>query len=208
VGDYGGGSLYLVVGILAALHEARSSGRGQVVDAAISDGVHSMMSLFVSSTMRGRMSPTRGANMLDGGAPYYRAYATSDGQHLAIGAIEPQFFAQLCDLIDVPHALRGAQLDKAQWPQLHAALEDIFLTRSRAEWTALLEGTDVCFAPVLTLSEASAHPHNRARDAYVDVQGVSHPAPAPRFSRTPSQIQGPAPARAQAVQAAIARWSS
>ena len=193
VGDYGGGSLYLVVGILAALHEARESGRGQVVDAAITDGTLSLMSLFASMALRGRFREEREHNLLDGGAPFYAVYETADGRHMSVGALEPQFFAELCERIGVPEHLRQAQNDKARWPELKQALAAIFRSRSRQEWTELLEGTDACCAPVLSLSEAAKHPHNVARQAFVDVDGVGQPAPAPRFSRTPSQVGAPAP---------------
>jgi alpha-methylacyl-CoA racemase len=207
VGDYGGGSLYLIVGILAALHEAKRSGQGQVVDAAMSDGVISLMSNFVSHARRGLFKEERGSNGLDGGAPYYRTYETADGRHISIGSIEPQFFKDLCERTGLPAALRGAQLDRARWPEMHAEFERIFRTRTRDEWVSLLEGTDVCFAPVLPLSEVPKHPHNLARGAFVDVDGVSQPAPAPRFSRTPSAIQGPTPAAAVTAQAVQARWT-
>ncbi|WP_285411165.1 CaiB/BaiF CoA-transferase family protein [Variovorax sp. efr-133-TYG-130] len=206
VGDYGGGSLYLVAGILAALHETKRSGRGQVVDAAITDGVNSLMSLFASSALRGTFVEQRGRNALDGGAPYYGTYATADARHVCIGPIEPQFFADLCERLGVDPALRDAQNDRARWPALRAELERIFLIRTRDEWTALLEGSDACFAPVLALGEARAHPHQVARDAFVDVDGVAHPAPAPRFSRTPSNIQGPAPSQAQGLNQVLRRW--
>lgn len=206
VGDYGGGSLYLVTGILAAVIEARSSGQGQVVDAAICDGVNSLMSLFHSQALRGSLRAERGANMLDGGAPYYRVYETADRGHVSLGPIEPKFFALLCAQIGVPEALHDAQNDRARWPQLHAALEAIFKTRSRAAWCELLEGSDVCFAPVLGLGETAGHAHHQARSAFVDVGGVAHPAPAPRFSRTPSAIQGAAPADAVAIAELLQRW--
>lgn len=207
VGDYGGGSLYLVVGILAALHESRRSGRGQVVDAAITDGVHSLMSLFRTGAMRGTFSEQRGANMLDGGAPYYGVYETADHRHVSIGPIEPHFFAELCERLGVEPSLRDAQHDRQRWPALRAELDRIFRTRGRDEWTALLEGSDACFAPVLALSEAPMHPHNAARDAFVDVDGAMHPAPAPRFSRTPSAIQGAAPAQARTIVEVLDRWA-
>jgi alpha-methylacyl-CoA racemase len=207
VGDYGGGSLYLVVGILAALHEARSSGRGQVVDAAISDGVNSLMSQFIAGTLRGLFKEQRGSNMLDGGAPYYGVYETLDDKFVSIGPIEPQFFAEICQRLAVATGLHDAQHDRARWPALRAEFARIFKTRTRDQWTAALEGTESCFAPVLPLSEAQKHPHNVARQSHVDVQGVQHPAPAPRFSRTASAIQGPAPAAALSAQEALARWS-
>ena len=208
VGDYGGGSMYLVVGILAALHERRESGRGQVVDAAITDGVIHMMASVVGRSLRGAFVEERQRNMLDGGAPYYGAYATADGEHVSIGPIEPQFFREFCERVGVPQDLYGAQNDTARWPELRATLERIFRGRTRDEWTRLLEGTDACFAPVLRLSEAAKHPHNVARQAFVEVDGVSQPAPAPRFSRTPAAVQGP-PARATADAVdVLARWVS
>jgi alpha-methylacyl-CoA racemase len=206
VGDYGGGSLYLVVGVLAALREAMRSGRGQVVDAAMTDGAISLMTNFVSQGMRGVFSEKRGTNMLDGGAPYYGVYATADGEYVSLGAIEPQFFADFCERTGVAPELRGAQNDRAQWPRLFEEFTRIFLSKTRAEWEQLLSGTDVCFAPVLPLSQAQAHPHNVARKAFVEVNGINQPAPAPRFSRTPSRIQGPAPAQATPAADVLARW--
>jgi alpha-methylacyl-CoA racemase len=188
VGDYGGGSLYLAMGILAALIEARSSGHGQVVDAAICDGALSLMSLAQGHRLRGLYNERRGDNMLDGGAPYYAVYRAADDEYVCIGAIEPQFFALLCERIGVNPVLRDAQHDRTCWPALRAELAQIFSQRSRAEWTTLLGDTDACFAPVLTLSEAAQHPHLVAREAFVDVSGVPYPAPAPRFSRTPSSV--------------------
>ncbi|MDB5826698.1 MAG: carnitine dehydratase [Variovorax sp.] len=206
VGDYGGGSLYLIVGILAALHEAQRSGKGQVVDAAMSDGVISLMTNFVSQGLRGVFNEQRGSNLLDGGAPWYGVYETSDGEHVCIGSIEPQFFADICRRLEVPEALHNAQSERARWPELRAFFEQSFRAKTQAEWVALLEGTDVCFAPVVPLSEAPDHPHNLARKAFVDVQGVRQPAPAPRFSRTPSAIQGPAPKEAVDAAHVLARW--
>ena len=206
VGDYGAGSLYLVVGILAALLEARSSGQGQVVDAAICDGANSLMSLFHSLALRGQWRDQRGSNMLDGGAPYYTVYETADGGCVSLGPIEPRFFALLCEKIDLPVSLRDAQHDRARWPALRAAMASIFKKRSRAAWCELLEGSDVCFAPVLDLKEAAAHPHHQARAAFQDIAGVAHPAPAPRFSRTPAAIQGAAPAAAVTAADLLRRW--
>jgi alpha-methylacyl-CoA racemase len=177
-----------------------------VVDAAIVDGVNSLMSLFATSAMRGTFREERGTNALDGGAPYYGSYATGDGRHVCIGPIEPQFFAELCERLGVDPALRDAQHDRARWPALRAEFERLFRTRSRDEWTALFDGSDACVAPVLALSEASAHPHQSAREAFVDVEGVLQPAPAPRFSRTPSQIQGPAAREATPAAEVLARW--
>lgn len=206
VGDYGGGSLYLVMGILAAVIEAQRSGQGQVVDAAICDGVNSLMSLFHSQSLRGKFHEQRGTNTLDGGAPYYSVYETADGAYVSLGPIEPKFFALLCEKMGVPESLRDAQNDRARWPALRAALEKTFKTRSRAAWCELLEGSDVCFAPVLAVSEVAGHAHNQARQAFVDVEGIAHPAPAPRFSRTPSAIQGPASTGAVCVAQLLERW--
>jgi len=208
VGDFGGGSLYLVVGLLAALHEAQRSGQGQVVDAAITDGALSLMSYFVASAMRGTFDETRrGSNMVDGGCPYYGVYETADGKYVSIGSIEAQFFSELCERLGVAADLRDAQQDKSRWQALRAEFGRIFLTRTRADWISAFDGSDACFAPVLTLSEAAAHPHNAARQAFVDVDGTRQPAPAPRFSRTPSAIQGLAPAESQHVDEVLARWS-
>lgn len=203
LGDYGGGSLYLVAGILAAIIEAQRSGQGQVIDAAICDGVNSLMDLFHAQALRGTCQEQRSANVLDGGAPYYTVYETADAGHVSLGPIEPKFFALLCDKIGLPEALRDAQNDRARWPALHQAMAGIFKTRSRADWCALREGSDVCFAPVLGLSEAANH---QARGAFTDVGGVRHPAPAPRFSRTPCAIQGAAPTTAVLAQELLQRW--
>jgi alpha-methylacyl-CoA racemase len=207
VGDYGGGSLFLVAGILAALHERQRSGRGQVVDAAITDGVLSLMTHFAASSLRGQFDDTRrGSNLLDGGAPYYAVYETADARHVAVGAIEPAFFALLCERLGVAPELRNAQNDRARWPALRAEFTRLFAQRSRAEWQALLEDSDACFAPVLALGEAAGHPHHLARQAFVDIDGVRQPAPAPRFSRTPSTVQGPAPGAATPLVQVLARW--
>lgn len=206
VGDYGGGSLYLLTGILAALHERHRSGKGQVVDAAIVDGVLSLMTHFHASAMRGQFTDRRGSNLLDGGAPFYGVYETADERYVAIGALEPAFFATLCTLIGVAPELRDAHEDRSRWPALRAEFARLFARRTRAEWQSQLEGSDACFAGVLTLGGAAAHPHHVARNAFVDVDGVSHIAPAPRFSRTPSTIQGPAPMSASRTLEVLARW--
>lgn len=207
VGDYGGGSLYLVVGILAALHESKTSGMGQVVDAAIIDGVTSMMSLFVSSMLRDRMTDERGTNILDGGAPFYRTYETKDGKYIAIGSIEPHFFEELCDLIGLCPSMRGVHNDKSRWAELVRELSSIFLGRTQAEWTSILEGSDACFAPVLSLADVASHKHNVARGAFINIDGIPHPAPAPRFSRTPSAIRNPVSAQTEQIEDLLVRWS-
>jgi alpha-methylacyl-CoA racemase len=206
VGDYGGGSLFLVTGILAALHERERSGRGQVVDAAITDGVVSLMTHFVASAIRGQFKEERASNLLDGGAPFYAVYETADGKHVAVGAIEPAFFAVLCELTGVNESLRGAQNDQARWPELKREFSRIFILKTRAQWQALLENTDACFAPVLSISEAASHPHHIARKSFVEIDGTLQPAPAPRFSRTASCVNSPAPKEPVTLVNAIERW--
>jgi len=193
VGDYGGGSMFLLLGLLAALVERQQSGRGQVVDAAITDGVASLMANQYGFAALGLVDAQRQNNILDGGAHYYDTYECSDGKWISIGAIEPQFYTLLLDRLGIPLDEAGleAHYDRERWPELKARLAGLFRRRSRDEWCALLEGTDACFAPVLDMDEAVAHPHNRARGSYVERDGVVQPAPAPRFSRTPGSIQGP-----------------
>ena len=189
VGDYGGGALYLVVGILAALLEARTSGQGQVVDAAMCDGAASLMSIFCELSAAGRWKDGRESNLLDGGAHFYGTYQCKDGEFVALGSIEPQFYAELRRLAGLTDPVFDRQMDPNAWPEMKAKMADIFRTKTRAEWCAIMEGTDVCFAPVLALSEAPQHPHMAARAVFVEHEGVRQPAPAPRFSRTPSEIR-------------------
>lgn len=186
IGDYAGGSLFLVIGMLAALVESKSSGSGQVVDAAIVDGSASLMSLFHGLHALGRWCPRRRSNLLDGAAPFYNVYETADRKYIAIGPLEPKFFAMLLDALDIDTSETGDQFDVSQWPALSARLAGAFRGRTRSEWCERLEGSDVCFAPVLDYTEAPNHPHNRARETYVEIGGVEQPAPAPRFSRTKS----------------------
>jgi alpha-methylacyl-CoA racemase len=201
VGDFGGGSLYLAFGILAALIERQRSGRGQVVDAAIVDGVASLMTMFAGLLPAGRISLEPDRNLLAGRAPFYRCYRCADGRFVAIGAIEPQFYAELLQRIGAPEDLRQDQYEAAAWAERGRLLERLFAARTRAEWCALLEGTDACFAPVLTYAESLAHPQMQARASYVERDGLAQAAPAPRFSRTPGAI-GPAEDGA----AMLARW--
>lgn len=189
VGDYGGGALYLVVGILAALLEAQRSGKGQVIDCAMCDGAASLMSIFSELAAGGRWRDERESNMLDGGAHFYGTYECADGQFIAVGSIEPQFYAELRRLAGLDDTIFDAQMNAAGWPAMKARMSAIFKTRTRAQWCEIMEGTDVCFAPVLTLSEAPNHPHMAARQVFVKHEGVTQPAPAPRFSRTPSAIR-------------------
>ena len=193
VGDYGGGALYLAFGLLAAIFERSRSGQGQVVDAAMVDGASSLMSIFFGMAAAGRWdTDARAANLLDGGAPFYDTYATADGRWVSIGALEPKFFAELVQRIGLDPSFVRRQYDRRCWPEMRAAIAALIQARSRDEWSALLEGSDACFAPVLTLAEVARHPHAQARQAYTEVAGVVQPAPAPRFSR--SQPAQPSPA--------------
>jgi crotonobetainyl-CoA:carnitine CoA-transferase CaiB-like acyl-CoA transferase len=207
IGDYAGGSLYLALGILAGVLEARSSGKGQVVDAAIVDGVASLMTVLVGLKEGGMMAGQRGTNLLDSGAPFYEVYECADGKYVSIGPIERKFYLQLLERIGVDAKDLGNQADEHDWPKAKEVLASVFRSKTRAEWTALLEGTDACFAPVLDLDEAYAHPHLKARGTYVDVAGVMQPAPAPRFSRTkPDVPKPPAELTAENATAALAGW--
>ena len=206
VGDYGGGALYLALGVLAAVIEARLSGRGQVVDAAMCDGAASMLAIFFSLKARAQWEDRRGANLLDGGAPFYRTYECADGGYIALGALEPQFYATLCGLAGLDDPAFRERGDKRNWPRLTAEMESVFRRKSRDEWCAILEGSDACFAPVLTMSEAPGHPHLAARQTFAEIDGVLQPAPAPRFSRTPSAVQAPPAAAPASLQDLIAAW--
>lgn len=205
IGDYGGGSLFLALGIVSALLRARTTGRGEIVDAAIVDGVASMLGIVHTLSAHGQWSPERHANILDGGAPYYRCYTTRDGRFMAVGAIEPQFFAKLIAVTGISPADYGEQNDKEAWPQQHRLLEAVFATKTREKWSAAFEGVDACVTPVLSYEEAGAHPHNRARGSHAVADGLVQPRPAPRFSRmnddwTPSRI----PARGADTAAVLA----
>ena len=204
VGDYGGGAMLLVTGVLAGLLEARTTGQGRVVDAAMTDGSALLTGLFHALAARGLWSPHRGANLLDGGAPFYRCYGCRDGRFVAVGALEPQFHAALLAGLGLP-AEDFPQYDFAGWPAQHARLEAVFAARDRDDWAARFAGTDACVTPVLTLAEAPAHPHNAARGTFVD-PGVAQPAPAPRFGETEA-IPAPEPAPL-ALDEAVARWTS
>jgi alpha-methylacyl-CoA racemase len=186
VGDFGGGALYLVVGVLAALLEASKSGKGQVVDAAMCDGAASLMSMFFDLAAAGRWSEARESNFLDGGAHFYGVYECACGNFISIGSIEPQFYALLRQHAGLSDPEFDHQMDRKAWPALRQKLTDVFKTRTREEWCRIMEGTDVCFAPVLSLREAPEHPHMAARKAFITRHEVTQPAPAPRFSRTPS----------------------
>jgi alpha-methylacyl-CoA racemase len=188
LGDFAGGSLYLVAGVLAALWEARESGQGQVVDAAIVDGAASLTTLLHGMLAAGQWSTERGTNMLDGGRPWYDAYATSDGEWMAVGAIEPKFYAEFCQLLPLD-SNEEERADPTRWAELRRRIAATFARRTRQEWIAVFEDSDACVAPVLSLTEAADHPHLRARGTFTTVNGVRQPAPAPRFSRTPLSIR-------------------
>lgn len=192
VGDIGGGAMFLALGVVSAILSARSTGQGQIVDAAITDGSALMTALMYTMMHNGRWNHRRQSNFLDGGAFWYDCYQCADGEWVSVGALEPQFYAELierCGLGD--EGLQGAQFDFSRWPEMRQRFEQLFRTRTRDEWCELLEGTDVCFAPVLNLEEAARHPHNRARRTFVEVDGLTQPAPAPRFSATPAELGGP-----------------
>jgi len=189
VGDFGGGALYLVVGVLAALLEASRSGNGQVVDAAMCDGAASLMSMFFDLAATGRWVEGRENNFLDGGAHFYGIYECSCGHFISIGSIEPQFYALLRQHAGLTDADFDAQMDRKAWPALREKLTQVFKSKTREDWCNIMEGTDICFAPILTMAEAPKHPHNAARKIFVERHGVTQPAPAPRFSRTPSAIR-------------------
>jgi alpha-methylacyl-CoA racemase len=193
VGDYGGGAMYLAFGLLAALFERQRSGRGQVVDAAMVDGAASLASIFYGLHAAGSWSEARGANLLDGGAPFYDSYETADGRHISLAPLEPKFFARLAAALGLEPRFVQRQYDRRLWPELREAIAAAVRLHSRDEWCARLEGSDTCFAPVLSFEEAPMHAHARARAAFVTVDGVVQPAPAPRFDRTPAAQPRPAP---------------
>ncbi|MFI6225966.1 CaiB/BaiF CoA transferase family protein [Micromonospora echinospora] len=206
VGDFGGGALYLVVGCLAALHVAGTTGRGQVVDAAIVDGTAHLTTMFAGLLANGAWQPERGRNLLDGGAPFYDVYPTADGGHMAVGALEPQFYAELLRLLGLADADLPAQHDVAGWPVLRARFAEVFAGRTRDEWTELFEGTDACVAPVLSLAEAQHHPHLVARGTFEEHFGLRQPAVAPRLSRTPGVIGGSPPAPGADTETVLTEW--
>lgn len=206
IGDYGGGALYLAFGLLAGVIHARATGEGQVIDVAMTDGAASLTSMFWGMRASGMWQDARDANLLDGGAHFYDCYETSDGKWVSIGSIEPQFYALLLQQAEITDPAFQNQFDRANWPALSEKIAVIFKTKTRDEWTAIMEGTDVCFAPVLSWEEAAQHPHNVARQTFVEVEGVTQPAPAPRFSKTPGTIRSVAPKPGQHSQDILADW--
>lgn len=207
VGDLGGGALYLAMGMLAALIQSRATGEGQVVDCAISDCTISLMGMFSDLADQGRWNlGAREANLLDGAAPFYRNYACADGKFVAVGALEPAFYAALCQGLGLPVLSEAERMNATLWPEQTARFAAVFATRSRDEWAAHFAATDACVAPVLTLAEAPAHPHNRARGAFVTANGAVQPAPAPRFPEAPAPLPA-LPEDFPDLAAACARWA-
>jgi alpha-methylacyl-CoA racemase len=204
VADLGGGALYLTVGLLAAAMEARRTGRGQTIDAAMIDGVTHLMSAFQAFRQQGSWTERRADNIVDGGAPFYRCYATRDGKFIAVGAIEPHFYANLLDVMGLGAEQLPAQNDRAAWPYMRERFAKIFAERTRNEWAAAAMGHDACLAPVLTIGEAPTHPQMKARSVYAMFDGVRHPSPAPRFSRTPSGLHTSPPAPGRDSRQALA----
>jgi alpha-methylacyl-CoA racemase len=206
VGDFGGGGLMLAFGMVCALVERARSGQGQVVDAAMVDGAATLMTILHSAQQAGWWNEERGTNMLDSGAHFYDVYETADGKYVSIGSIEPQFYAELLKLTGLDASEFAPQMDRARWPLLAEKLRAVFVKKTRAEWCAIMEGSDVCFAPVLSISEARRHPHNVERGTFVDVAGFEQPRPAPRFSRTDSGIQRPPARVGEHTDEALADW--
>ncbi len=207
VGDFGGGAMYLLTGILAALVERATSGQGQIIDAAMTDGTASLLSPFFGLMAMNMWTTDRFSNRLDGGAFYYGSYECSDGKYISIGSLEPQFYAELLEKADITDPEFQEQLDEAAWPAKREKLDQLFKTRTRQQWCDIMEGTDVCFAPVLDLKEAPAHPHNIDRKTFVELDGVVQPAPAPRFSRTQGEIQGPAAMAGEHTREVLSAWN-
>ena len=189
VGDYGGGALYLAMGLLAGIINVKNGGKGQVIDVAMTDGAASLATMFFGMKAMGIWTDDRESNLLDGGAHFYDTYECSDGKWVSIGSIEPQFYALLLEKTGITDPEFNSQMDRSKWGSLKAKLTALFKTKTRDEWCAVMEGTDICFAPVLSMAEAPGHPHNAERKTFVEVEGVIQPAPAPRFSETPPEIQ-------------------
>ena len=206
VGDFGGGALYLAFGLLAGVIHARATGEGQVIDCAMSDGAASLMAMFYGFKASGMWGGGRRENLLDGGAHFYDTYPCKDGRWVSIGSIEPQFNALLLEKTGITDPAFQQQMNRGEWDNLRAKLAEVIATKTRDEWTEIMGGTDVCFAPVLDMDEAPLHPHNAARKTFIEVSGVVQPAPAPRFSATPGAVQGPPPAIGAHDQEALSEW--
>jgi alpha-methylacyl-CoA racemase len=206
VADFGGGSMYLLAGILAALYERQKSGRGQIIDAAIVDGAASLMTMFYGMVADGSWRDERGVNVLDGGAPWYDSYLCSDGHYVTVGSLEQKFFNELLPRLGIDGSRFPDNMDRTRWPELRTALAAAFASRTREQCCALLEGSDSCFAPVLSMGEAPLHPHNAARGTFVNYGGLQQPGPAPRFSRTPGAIRREPPQRGEGGADALREW--
>jgi alpha-methylacyl-CoA racemase len=206
VGDFAGGSLFLVIGIIAALFEAQKSGKGQVIDTAITDGSAHLMSMFYSMDKLGAFNPQRVSNMLDGGTPFYGAYQTADGKHVSVGPLEPQFFAEMIHKLGLSEEYIAKQMDPTSWGELKAALTGAFQSKTRDEWVEIFEGSDACVAGILDIREAVEHPHNVARKTYVQVGDQMQPAPAPRFSRTECGQPTPPSSEGADTKSVLADW--
>ena len=205
VGDFGGGGMLLALGVCAAVIEARVSGSGQVVDAAMTDGSALLTTMFHGLAATGAWSTERGTNLIDTGSHMYDVFECADGEYISLGSLEPQFYAEMCTRLGIPIA-EMPEYDRARWPEFKERIRSIVREKTRDEWCALLEGTDVCFAPVLSLTEAPSHPHNRDRATFIEVDGITQPAPAPRFSRTPGAVRRPPSAAGQHTDEALAEW--
>ena len=188
IGDFGGGGMLLALGLVAALLESKESKKGQVVDAAMTDGSALLMTMIYTMQSSGMWKTSMGSNLLDGGSHFYDTYECKDGKFISLGSIEPQFYALLCQIAELDESIFGNQMSRDSWPEQKEAIKKIILDKTRDEWCELMEGTDVCFAPVLDMSEAPKHPHNIERKTFIDLEGVTQPAPAPRFSRTEPEV--------------------
>jgi alpha-methylacyl-CoA racemase len=206
IGDFGGGGMLLALGVCAALVETAKSGQGQVIDAAMTDGSALLATMVHSFIAMGIWNPERGTNMLDTGAPFYDAYECADGEYVSIGSIEPQFYAELMRLTGLENEDMPRQMDRGNWAANKAKIAETIKSKTRDEWVELMEGSDVCFAPVLSPQEAYVHPHNVERETFVEVAGVMQPAPAPRFSRTPGEISSPPPHAGQHTDEVLGAW--
>ncbi len=206
VGDFGGGAIYLAFGIVCALLETRASGRGQVIDAAMTDGASSLMTAIYGMKAMGYWTDERGANVLDTGAHFYQVYETKDGKYVSIASIEAKFYDELLEKAGLDKDEFADQMDRARWPEYEEKMRAVFKTRTRDEWCRIMEGSDICFAPVLSMWEAPEHPHNKARGTFVEEDGVIQPAPAPRFSRTPGAVQRPPAEPGEHTDAVLSDW--
>jgi alpha-methylacyl-CoA racemase len=206
VGDFGGGALYLAMGVLAGIISARSTGKGQVIDCSMVEGSASLMMMMYGSLASGAWKEQRGQNRTDGGAHYYQVYETKDGEYVSIGAIEPQFYALLLKHTGLEGEELPPQTDRARWHEMQERLQRIFKSKTRTEWVEIMQQTDICFAPVLRMSEAIEHPHNRHRSSFVEIDGIAQPGPAPRFTGTPTRVQRPPARVGEHTDAVLRDW--